>query len=246
MFGDVHGKSDLLARLFTEAKSRYGACQFLTLGDLIDRGPDSRGVIELCVTEGVKGVYGNHELWLRDALEPGGIVPNGITGGVIGGLSTLSSYGVKSFMGHGQAEDLRENVPPSHKQFLADLNLILIIEAGGKNWYLVHAGVNAKLVETIVQMVGPLTGVTDESLLRALARGAPNSLLWSTSNVSGVNGGMHRFRDGIQVFGHTPVRQPIVTDHFVALDTGSGTCPPWGLSAFAVKSDGTTETFTIK
>ena len=51
VFGDVHGRSDKLIALFDQAYRQYPGyeIEFHTLGDLIDRGPDSKGVLDLCV-----------------------------------------------------------------------------------------------------------------------------------------------------------------------------------------------------
>jgi serine/threonine protein phosphatase 1 len=78
--GDVHGRSDLLAALLDEAarEPRRAALRKLVfLGDLIDRGPDSLGAIDLAIGAGdrvgaqrVIGLMGNHEAMMRLALDP--------------------------------------------------------------------------------------------------------------------------------------------------------------------------------
>ena len=56
-------------------------------------------------------------------------------------------------------------------------------------------------------------------------------------------GKLHRFASGAtQILGHTPIQSPVVRpNHFVALDTGCGTCPPFTLSALVLRDDGTSE-----
>jgi len=54
VIGDNHGRSDLLDRMvdhisYDLAASPIGDCMTVTLGDYIDRGPDSRGVLDRLV-----------------------------------------------------------------------------------------------------------------------------------------------------------------------------------------------------
>ena len=77
--GDIHGRSDLLEALLSEAAREPKLSERRTivfLGDLIDRGPDSLGVIRLA--EGAEarigaderiGLMGNHEAMMRLALD---------------------------------------------------------------------------------------------------------------------------------------------------------------------------------
>jgi len=63
VFGDVHGDSVKLEKLVAEVRKRFGTeVDIYSLGDLIDRGPDSKGVLDICVREGIQGILGNHEL----------------------------------------------------------------------------------------------------------------------------------------------------------------------------------------
>src|SRR3984893_10850778 len=51
VIGDIHGRSDLLDRMVEEIDRDFKTCRgrsglTVTLGDYVDRGPDSRGVID--------------------------------------------------------------------------------------------------------------------------------------------------------------------------------------------------------
>src|SRR5271163_2362827 len=73
--GDIHGRSDLLAALLDEAAReprRADARTVVFLGDLIDRGPDSLGAIDLAIearerigADRAIGLMGNHETMMR-------------------------------------------------------------------------------------------------------------------------------------------------------------------------------------
>ena len=108
--GDIHGCALALAAVL-EAIKPAKQDTLVFLGDYVDRGPDSRGVIEqvlaletLCH---VVPLLGNHEVMLLDALN------NGAEGAgwlQYGGAETLASY-----------EWAIENIPSSHLDFLKKL-----------------------------------------------------------------------------------------------------------------------------
>ena len=77
--GDIHGRSDLLAALLDEAarEPRRAAWRVVVLlGDLVDRGPDSLGAINLAIDAARRAgavetvaLMGNHEAMMRLALD---------------------------------------------------------------------------------------------------------------------------------------------------------------------------------
>ena len=78
--GDIHGRSDLLAALIDEASREpklYHKRAIVFLGDLVDRGPDSLGAIDLAIAAKARvgadeaiALMGNHEAMMRLALDP--------------------------------------------------------------------------------------------------------------------------------------------------------------------------------
>jgi serine/threonine protein phosphatase 1 len=78
--GDIHGRSDLLAALIDEAAREpklRDTRVIVFLGDLIDRGPDSLGAIDLAMAAKARvgadetiALMGNHETLMRLALDP--------------------------------------------------------------------------------------------------------------------------------------------------------------------------------
>ena len=68
LVGDVHGCRQELETLLEQARFRPGVDQLWLVGDLINKGPDSQGVVELARRLQAKCVIGNHEYHLiRDA-----------------------------------------------------------------------------------------------------------------------------------------------------------------------------------
>jgi serine/threonine protein phosphatase 1 len=150
--GDIHGRLDLLGKVHgliaahakTVARPRK---VIVYLGDLVDRGPNSREVVEHLITSPLPGfeyVYlkGNHEDAMLRFLDDIGI---GRAWLGFCGEATLMSYGLDlyakppegmSWLEHLQAE-LRRRLPDDHLRFLQDLELSHT--EGG--YFFVHAGV---------------------------------------------------------------------------------------------------------
>ena len=108
--GDIHGCAVAL-RALIDALQPTADDLLIVLGDAVDRGPDSRGVIEqlLCLREQCELVclMGNHEQMLLDSFR--GLMPER-QWHAYGGAETLHSYA----MG-----DRASMVPNSHLEFLA-------------------------------------------------------------------------------------------------------------------------------
>ena len=132
-FGDIHGRLDLLlralARIDAHAAGRPATLVFL--GDYVDRGPDSRGVVEhLMELErrgGVICLKGNHEDLMVRALSGGAVslghwLDNG-------GRQALHSYGA------GGPDDFRL-IPEAHLDWMEHLPLM----ARDRHRLYVHAG----------------------------------------------------------------------------------------------------------
>lgn len=96
--GDVHGRLDLFDALVAaveadDAKRGPAESTIILLGDLVDRGPDSAGVIraarELMQRRKVRILLGNHEEMFLDALESEEVLRHFLR---YGGRETVLSY----------------------------------------------------------------------------------------------------------------------------------------------------------
>src|SRR6266699_1896612 len=149
VIGDIHGRSNLLDRIVEDIKrdlERNPAAESLTvtLGDYVDRGPDSRGVLDRLVCNPFPTRYialkGNHEELFEAFLSDPTVASQWRR---LGGLETLHSYGVpvaSLMIGKGFEEAssaLRQAVPQEHLSFLASLKLSMPVG----EYFLCHAGV---------------------------------------------------------------------------------------------------------
>lgn len=123
--GDIHGHYDGLMRLL-EAVDLDLQDNVYFVGDLIDRGPQSRQVVDYVRNNGYRCVMGNHEQLLLEAFPNGEAHMPAFQGWLYsGGQSTLSSYT--------KVDDLFD-----HVNWIKSLPFYLDL---GDIW-LVHAGLN--------------------------------------------------------------------------------------------------------
>ncbi len=196
--GDVHGRPDLLAPVLDRAAT--DGLPVVLVGDYIDHGPDSAGVLRLLQDRAgrmdLTCLRGNHEdLLLRHLRRPR---KTGRTWLRYGGRATLDSFGIT---------DLPEDVA------LADLvrtrDALLAAMGDSMNWLLslpywwqsgnvavLHAGADPAL---------------------PLADQVPKAMAWGHPDF-----GVAPRRDGVWcVHGHSIVPQLTIRDGVVSIDTGA-------------------------
>lgn len=204
VIGDIHGRSDLLDRMVGEIANDLtarpiAASLVVTVGDYVDRGPDSRGVIERLLRNPFPtrliALKGNHELLLEGFLLDPQVADHWRR---YGGLETLQSYGVpvgdvmrgKEYPAAALA--LAHAIPAEHFDFLGSLRTSLTVG----NYFICHAGVRPGV---------PLDRQTEEDLLWIR-----EPFLASRTDFGKVI-----------VHGHTPAEQPELLPNRINVDTGA-------------------------
>jgi serine/threonine protein phosphatase 1 len=202
--GDVHGRLDLLQRMHDLVaaeieRDRPGDWRLIHLGDYVDRGPDSAGVLDHLARRGaadrrVLALAGNHDLGFLDFLaEP---QDDGLFARH-GGVETALSYGVAIDFDDPAAlrrgwSALNAAVPADHLDFLATLPFSL----GFGDFFFCHAGIRPGI---------------------ALADQSPDDLVW-------IRQAFHGWTDlhpKVIVHGHTPTAEPGVFANRVNVDTAA-------------------------
>jgi serine/threonine protein phosphatase 1 len=202
--GDVHGRADLLSKLFMridddlKARPTTDAVQIF-LGDYIDRGPNSRQVIDLLIGRqlGYDVIFlkGNHEDYPSRFLSDPTVLNEWKN---IGGLNTLISYGVTPTRRddpqsqHEVATALDRAIPDSHRRFLQRLGLSFTCG----DFFFVHAGVRPG-IPLQEQRQWDLLWIRDDFLLHEEDFGK------------------------VVVHGHTPVAEPVIRPNRINIDTGA-------------------------
>lgn len=209
--GDIHGRHDLLRTLTGMitadlAASGAGLQPFIVhLGDYVDRGFDSRKVIEELLGQ-QDGRFtrvhllGNHDFWLREFAKghdtDGSMASSWLR---FGGDATLLSYGVKVDLKKPEpqrfaeaAAALAKRLPPSHLAFLDRLELGF----GLGDYFFCHAGIRPEV---------PLEQQTEADLL------------WIREPFLSWNGDCGK----IIVHGHTVEEHPVIRSNRIGIDTGA-------------------------
>lgn len=199
--GDIHGRADLLsdaiARIEEDLSRRpIERAAEIYLGDYIDRGPDSKSVIDILaarmVHRRVVCLRGNHEDLLEHFLHDPAVFGPWLK---LGGEPTLISYGVDlrpeatAFDLHHQ---LRRAFPRAHTLFLKCLQPWICCG----DYLFVHAGIRP-LVPLPRQSIADLLWIRDDFLKSLHDHGK------------------------VIIHGHTTVPRPEVRHNRINIDTGA-------------------------
>ncbi|MBC6982490.1 serine/threonine protein phosphatase [Caulobacter sp. 17J80-11] len=204
--GDVHGRLDLLDALLTkiadDRSDHDGRPSLVFLGDLIDRGPASAGVVQRVIeltrdpAWDVTVLKGNHEEALLLFLDQPEFGP---TWAEHGGGATLAAYGVRPPAGRTDAaawtaarDAFAKALPADHLELYRGMELW----TRRGDYLFVHAGVRP--------------GVPLEAQ-------DPKDLLW----IRGEFISAPRAAEHVVVHGHTPVEQAQLTRWRIGVDTGA-------------------------
>ncbi len=142
--GDIHGCLSELASLVESLPLERGDT-VVFLGDYVDRGPESKGVIDYLADlrgrDEYKTVFlrGNHEDMMLSYMGLSG--RHGDAFLLNGGLDTLASYGVgapSASPGAADGQRLLATLPPGHVEFLVRLDPWYFVDG----FLCVHAGIN--------------------------------------------------------------------------------------------------------
>ncbi|NDW07286.1 metallophosphoesterase [Jiella pacifica] len=202
--GDVHGESGLFRR-FLDGVDRLAAQRgtrpaIYILGDLVDRGEDSRGALNiadevLSQWPGSKLLLGNHDEWLLRFLKNELSLEEIFHWLDQGGAETLASYGFT--IAETRPDEIRRTINerwPGHIKLLAEASFI---EFAG-TFAFVHAGVDPA---------------------RTLTKQRPQDCVWIRAPFMNHVGRLGH----LVLHGHTPQKAglPTVTENRLSLDTGA-------------------------
>lgn len=146
--GDVHGRADLLEKMLEgielHSQDNNRNPEVVFLGDLIDRGPNSREVLNLVNSSvdkwhGSSLILGNHDEWFLETVRQGMEYPDANNWLHHGGIQTIMSYCDGELPNN--ALDIIMTKYPAHIELLS--NAARIQENG--QFIAVHAGIDPTL-----------------------------------------------------------------------------------------------------
>ncbi|MEQ8935084.1 MAG: metallophosphoesterase family protein, partial [Amphiplicatus sp.] len=218
--GDIHGCAGQLDALLTQIQAEPAEGlekRIVFLGDYVDRGPDSRSVIDRLVAvrqEQPQTVFlkGNHEAAMLDFLNAPDAEASWLNWG---GAETLQSYGITQIFNrepHLVAAEFADHLPAAHCAFFDGLELYSV----AADYLFVHAGVRPGV---------PLEAQEERDLL--WIRGEFHNAL------------PERRPEKFVVHGHHPVKKPLDAGWRIDVDTGA--C--YGGKLTAVVLEGTNRRF---
>jgi serine/threonine protein phosphatase 1 len=187
--GDIHGCLNHLINLLNLVNLDLEQHQLVFVGDYVDRGPNSKGVVDYIIDlkkkynpENIICLMGNHERMFLDFLQGREEMFFLLNGGT---ATAVSYWG-------DQWERRERRLPDGHKLFFETLKLYYETE----NFIFVHGGLRPGL---------PLAAQKEEDLL------------WIRKEfiISEFNFGRR------VIFGHTPVRAPLLLPNKIGIDTGA-------------------------
>ena len=206
--GDVHGRLDVLEPLLRDIGRDVLVSKpderplLVFLGDYVDRGPDSRRVVDRVLQITADGAFevaalkGNHEEALLQFLEEPAFAATWMEHG---GGPTLASYGVQPSAARTDVESwtrvrdaFDKALPAAHRAFYKSLELMRVVG----DYAFVHAGVR------------PGVALSDQ---------AEHDLLWIRYEFLQDRGPFGK----VIVHGHTPTEAPQLLKHRLGLDTGA-------------------------
>ncbi|HLL90429.1 MAG TPA: metallophosphoesterase, partial [Tepidisphaeraceae bacterium] len=246
VIGDVHGMLGPLEALLAAVDRADPDRRLLFAGDYVNRGPDSRGVLDLLVAlDRARFVRGNHDDILDLIVNGSGRVPQLINDpGVAvqwffdqGLVPTLESYGADYFgiesvaarPSHAGIRHVTDGIPTAHRSFLHELPLVLEED----DLFVCHA---SWAIDEPDDHVAAKVGA-DESLKRIV--------LWNRFADAEVAAVKRWRRTGY--FGHTPVTNylpdtatdlvPVTGPNVVLVDTAAALGPAGRLTAWCHEED---------
>jgi diadenosine tetraphosphatase ApaH/serine/threonine PP2A family protein phosphatase len=204
--GDIHGRLDLLGLLLASieadaAQSQSTRKTLIFLGDYVDRGPDSRGVIEALLNDlpqdfDAHFLKGNHEALLLKFLEDASCLRHWL---VNDAKSTMRSYGM-------------------------DVNALESENAPAEAWRGAFAAALSESHRHFFQTLALMTTFGDYLFVHAgLRPGIPieaqdeRDLIWIRHEFLDSEDDFGKF----VVHGHTPVSLPEVRSNRIDIDTGA-------------------------
>lgn len=241
--GDIHGclnqllvvqeniRQDLLARPHPDPVIIY-------LGDYMDRGPDSRGVIDNLIAEDAAPhathmIFGNHDemlLTYRDTplarIRPNGPKVNKLhwLDELLGGVETLKSYGVTGADPTDPVKTqaaLIATLPDNHLSFLRAL--VLHVRIG--SYLFVHAGIQPgvplkdQILDDFIWMREPFLSSTHDHGFTVVHGHSPSKIVENKGNRIGVDTGVV-FGGDLSCLVLENAEQSVLTDN------GLIPCPP--------------------
>jgi serine/threonine protein phosphatase 1 len=249
IIGDIHGMRCPLEKLLARVKREDGAAQFLFVGDYVNRGPDSKGVIDLLLSmPDIRCIRGNHDDVFDLILNGKSYANHGSVSSPLVAFQWFMEHGLdKTLLSYGADErelrmcqrrpdrkllrHLLSLVPESHRNFIHNLPAIIEFD----DLFILHAWWPIDFSDTEPKL----------SVQLQKNASARQSSLWGRYSEADIYSPKAWTRTGF--FGHTAVfnyslaavagaNLPIRGPKMVLLDTGAALAANGRLTAYCAET----------
>ncbi len=247
VIGDVHGMLKPLRRLIDEMDRIDPAAKLYFVGDYINRGPESRGVIDLLLTlTNARFCRGNHDDVFDLVLSGLSFADNSAGGDRVGAIKWFMQHGlIQTFASYGadfatlermtrsatpaQLKLLVDLVPAEHRKFIRNLRACIEDD----DLFILHAFYPVDRPDVEPKIIFRTTSDGD---LRT-------RMLWGRYDFDAIAADKVWKKTGY--FGHTPshnyvesgaTNQPLVGNKLVLVDTAAALATDGRLTAYCVET----------
>jgi len=205
IIADIHGQLETLKALFKKIPNGY---RIISVGDLIDRGPKSKEVIDFIIDNNIEMVQGNHEIYmirsLVDSKDNSLLMSSEWRQPNNGGIDTLMSY---SYYNDFEKEKFIE-----HIKFLKKQPIFKLIEFKNNRPLIIsHSSISKFWKGSDLNQYSSIdkNNILTNRFLR------DNIAFCDLKNI--YNG-----KDLFNIFGHTTIENVYLSKNFAAIDCGAG------------------------
>lgn len=239
--GDIHGVLPVFNKLLSELKFDKSVDRMFSVGDLVDRGPDSLGVLKLLDEKWFFSVQGNHEQMMFEAYDNNYMAGSWVSNGGGWGLEGLNEFITWKHSGPGKtlsksAKTLRRLAEKASKRPF----VITVKTRDGENVHIIHAELwsdppvitdkdilDRKRLRSHLFPVGARAFSDGQVITWGRNRfeafyGTDLSNIEKCTRIAARNKRLFNYSDlGRVVSGHTVVQRPLSIGNFTNIDTGS-------------------------
>ncbi|MBC7783034.1 MAG: metallophosphoesterase [Burkholderiales bacterium] len=246
IIGDIHGMLKPLELLLREISRRDSKPDLIFCGDYVNRGPDSREVVDLLLSlQNASFVRGNHDDTFDLLLSGKCFVPHAPLTSIVPTFEHFMKYGLEqTLLSYGIAWDLIDQVrrhpspdtimvmldpvPMTHRTFFRTLPVVY----GAEEFFVAHAKWSVNVA----------AGAPSFAAQLARSQTLRHEILWGRFTLPEIISPKPWDRRGF--FGHTPVTMyapdemlPVIGENMVLLDTAAAVHIDGCLTAWCFEED---------
>lgn len=239
--GDIHGVTSIFHKMLKELNFNEDTDRMFSVGDLVDRGPDSIGALSLLDKKWFFSVQGNHEQMMFESFDSDYMANSWVANGGVWGIADLNEFITWKYSGPGialskSAKNLRRLAEKASKRPF----VITVKTLDGENIHIIHAELwsnpavitdndilNRKLLRDHLEPSGARAFSDAQVVTWGRSRfgdfyGTDLSNVEKLTRIAGRSKRLFNYPElGRVISGHTIVQRPLTIGNFTNIDTGA-------------------------